>query len=312
MAVIREESVLDSTYRNKKLHFVLWKDDTVEPKAVVQLSHGMCEYVKRYDEMAVAMAEAGYVVCGNDHLGHGETAADSDELGFIADKDGFRYMVKDLRKVTEYIQKRFPGLPVVMYGHSMGSFLARKYAADYKDGIAAYVFSGTGGPNPASGVGLKLIDVISRFKGEHHRSNLMTKIAFGKYTEKYEDAKTGYEWVTSDPEKLEEYLHDPFCMYLFTLSAYRDLMSVLSEVSEDGWAGKLRKELPYLLVSGDMDPVGDYGKGVKTVYDRMKAAGCAKAECRLLAGIRHEPHNEKNRKDFYRETIAWIDRAIGA
>ena len=136
MAVIREESTLDSTYKNKKLHLVVWKDDAAAPKAVVQLSHGMCEYVKRYEEMAEAMVEAGYAVCGNDHLGHGETAADSEELGFIADKDGFRFMVKDLRKVTEYITDRFPGVPVILYGHSMGSFLARKYAADYQDGIA--------------------------------------------------------------------------------------------------------------------------------------------------------------------------------
>jgi alpha-beta hydrolase superfamily lysophospholipase len=310
VALVIEESRFDSTYADKKLHLVLWKDDEKAPKAIVQLSHGMCEYVKRYDELARALVEAGFVVCGNDHLGHGETASDSNELGFIADKDGYRYMVRDLRNITLYLRNLYPGLPLVLYGHSMGSFLARKYAADYKDGVDAYVFCGTGGPNPASSMGLKMINLLSKIKGEHHRSKLMTSIAFGSYTKRYENAKTGYEWVTSDPQKMDEYLHDPFCMYLFTLSAYRDLMSVLSEVSEVGWAKKLDKNLPYLLVSGDMDPVGDYGEGVRIVFERMKSAGCTKAECRILPNTRHEPHNEINRKDFYRDMIAWLDRAV--
>ena len=143
MAIVREESKFDSTYSGKKLHLVLWKDDSAAPKGIVQISHGMCEYILRYDELARALVEAGYVVCGNDHLGHGETAADGEELGFMADKDGYLYMVKDLRNVTNWAKKLYPGLPLVLYGHSMGSFLARLYASTYKDGVAAYVFSGT-------------------------------------------------------------------------------------------------------------------------------------------------------------------------
>jgi len=310
MAIICEESRFDSTYSDKKLHLVLWKDDTIAPKGIVQISHGMCEYVKRYEEFAEALVNAGYVVCGNDHLGHGESAADEDELGFMANKDGYLYMVKDLRNITNWVKEQYPGLPLVLYGHSMGSFLARLYASTYSDGVAAYVFSGTGGPNPASGVAIAMINVMSKFKGEHHRSQFLTKVAFGSYTSKIEDAKTGYEWVTKDPEKFDAYIHDKFCMYLFTLSGYRDLMKALGTVSQKDWAGKLNKDLPYLLVSGEEDPVGDYGKGVLIVYDRMLKAGCSKTECRLIPGMRHEPHNEINRKDFYRDTIAWIDSAI--
>ena len=232
MAIVREESKFDSTYSGKKLHLVLWKDDSAAPKGIVQISHGMCEYILRYDELASALVEAGYVVCGNDHLGHGETAADGEELGFMADKDGYLYMVKDLRNVTNWAKKLYPGLPLVLYGHSMGSFLARLYASTYKDGVAAYVFSGTGGPNPATGVAQTMINVISKFKGEHHRSPFLTKVAFGSYTAKIPDAKTGYEWVTKDPEKFDAYIHDPFCMYMFTLSGYRDLMKALGAVSE--------------------------------------------------------------------------------
>lgn len=311
MAVVREECLFDSTYSDKKLHLVLWKDDVAAPKGIVQISHGMCEYVLRYEEMAEALVAAGYVVCGNDHLGHGQTASNKEELGFMAENNGYRYMVKDLRKVSDWIKEQYPGIPLVLYGHSMGSFLARLYASTYKDGVAAYVFSGTGGPNPATGVAMALINLISKFKGEHYRSPFLTKMAFGSYTKQIPDAKTGYEWVTKDPEKFDAYVHDPFCMYLFTLSGYRDLMSALGAVSQKDWASKLNKELPYLLVSGQEDPVGDYGKGVQTVYDRMKAAGCSRAEIRLIPGMRHEPHNEVNRKEFYKDTIAWLDAAIG-
>ena len=311
MSVQKTDLTLPSSYREKPLHVVLWKDETVQPKAILQFSHGMCEYVERYAEFAENLVENGYVVCGNDHLGHGETAENADELGFMADKDGYLYMVKDLRSVTEWIKGLYPGLPLVLYGHSMGSFLARLYASTYSDGVDAYVFSGTGGPNPATSAGLKMINLLAKFKGERHRSAMMTKIAFGSYNKTYPDAKTGYEWVTSDPEKLGEYLKDPFCMYTFTLSGYRDLMSALSAVSEEGWSDKLQKDLPYLLVSGEDDPVGDYGKGVKTVYERMLASGCSRTECRLLAGLRHEPHNETTRKDFYRDTISWLNGALG-
>lgn len=310
MAIVREESRFESAYNKKQLHLVLWKDDTAPPKGIVQISHGMCEYILRYDELANALVEAGYVVCGNDHLGHGESAANDDELGFMADKDGYLYMVKDLRNVTQWVKELYPGLPLVLYGHSMGSFLARLYASTYKDGVAAYVFSGTGGPNPASGVAVGMIDVMSKFKGEHHRSNFLTKVAFGSYTAKIPDAKTGYEWVTKDPEKFDAYIHDKYCMYLFTLSGYRDLMKALGTVSQKDWAGKLNKDVPYLLVSGEEDPVGDYGKGVMTVYERMLEAGCSKVTVRLIPGMRHEPHNEVNRQQFYKDTIDWLDEAI--
>ena len=310
MAIVREESKFESTYNKKQLHLVLWKDDAASPKGIVQISHGMCEYILRYDELANALVEAGYVVCGNDHLGHGESAANDEELGFMADKDGYLYMVKDLRGVTEWVKGLYPGLPLVLYGHSMGSFLARLYASMYKDGVAAYVFSGTGGPNPASSVAVGMIDVMSKFKGEHHRSNFLTKVAFGSYTSRIKDAKTGFEWVTKDPEKFNAYIHDKFCMYQFTLSGYRDLMKALKTVSQKDWAGKLNKDIPYLLVSGEEDPVGDYGKGVLVVYDRMLKAGCSKTECKLIPGMRHEPHNEIHRDQFYKDTIAWLDKAI--
>ncbi len=311
MAVQMTEGRMPSCDGKNSLHTVKWCDPEKSVRGVIQISHGMCEYVKRYDEMARYLAAAGFVVAGNDHLGHGETAKNADDLGFIAEKDGYLLMVKDLRQVTDKLHEEYPGAPLLLYGHSMGSFLARQYAATYGDGVDAYVFSGTAGPNPAAGAGKAIISVISAFKGERHRSAFIGNMSFGKYCDRIADAPTGKEWVTSDPERLDAYTHDPFCMFDFTLSAYRDLMNTLSFVSDTAWAGKLNKDLPYLLVYGSEDPVGSYGEGVKTVYDRMKAAGCGKTDIKEYEGMRHEPHNEVGRQQFFADTLAWIENALG-
>ena len=304
----KKEWTIGSSYEEKPLHVVGWFPEN--PVGVVQISHGMCEYVERYTHLVDALTGAGYAVVGNDHLGHGKTAANKDELGYMAPQDGYLYMMKDLRKVTEWIQENCPGLPIVLYGHSMGSFIARMYASEYSDGISAYVFSGTGGPNPATGAGLIAIRALSRVKGDHFRSEAVTKMAFGAYLDHIKDAKTGYEWVTSDPEELEKYTNDPFCMYTFTLSGYYDLMSALDRVSHKYWPTHLVKELPYLLVSGVEDPVGAYGNGVKTVAERMEQAGCVDVTTWLIEGMRHEPHNEVHREAYFHQLLGWLKERV--
>ena len=311
MSVNRNTEQILSSDGKTMLHVVTWSDDSVPPKAVLQISHGMCEYMERYDDFASFLAGNGYIVCGNDHLGHGHTAASPDDLGFIAEKDGYRLMVQDLRKITELLGQRYPGLPLAMLGHSMGSFLARKYAADYSDGPSAYIFEGTDGSNPAGKAAEAIINAISFFRGERHRSPLITKVSFGTYNDRIPEHPTGSEWVTSDPVKLNEYVNDPLCMYIFTLSAYRDLTRCLDEVLEKDWAPKLRKDIPYLLASGEDDPVGDYGEGVRVVYDMMKNAGCGRTELRLYPGQRHELHNETQRETFYNDTLQWLNGALG-
>lgn len=311
MSIVRKEERMLSSDGKTELFLETWADDAVQPKAVLQISHGMCEYVGRYDEFAGYLAAHGYVVCGNDHLGHGHSVKSAEDLGYIAEKDGYKLMVKDLRKVTELLKDRYPGLPIAMLGHSMGSFLARKYAADYSDGPSAYIFEGTDGSNPAGKASEVIISAIQLFKGERHRSPLITKFSFGSYCSRIEDHPTGYEWVTSDPVKLREYVNDPLCMYSFTLSAYRDLTRCLDEVLDKNWAPKLRKDIPYLLASGADDPVGDYGEGVEKVFGMMKDAGCSLAEMKLYPGQRHELHNETEREKFYEDTLLWLDRALG-
>jgi alpha-beta hydrolase superfamily lysophospholipase len=234
-----------------------------------------------------------------------------DDLGFLAEKDGFRYLVKDLRTVTEMLHEQYPGLPLVLLGHSMGSFITRLYAAEYSDGVNAYIFEGTDGSNPQSAISLLLINTLSFFKGERYRSELIKNISFMGYLSRIEDHPTGSEWVTSDPQKLDEYVHDPYCAFTFTLSGYRDLVKCLDIVLKRSWADRLRNDLPYLLVSGEEDPVGDFGHGVKRVYEMMKDAGCDRTEMRLYPGQRHELHNETKRETFFRDILEWLDKTLG-
>ena len=312
MAVQYQRSSLLSTNGKTQLAVHLWQDETVAAKGIVQLSHGMCDYCRRYTELAEYLAAQGYIVCGNDHLGHGDSAPEAADRGYFAERDGYLIAVADLHALTKQLRQSYPQLPVVLFGHSMGSFFARVYAELYaKNGADGYVFCGTGGPNPAAGAGIAVINLLAKFKGERHRSRFVTDMAFGAYNKRYDSAPTGYEWVTGDAEKLAEYVADEYCMFTFTLSAYRDLMQALRRVSSRGWAKKINTQLPYLLTAGLDDPVGDYGKGVKTVYERMLKAGCKNTQLKLYSGIRHEPHNERGRTEFYQDIARWLDSAVG-
>ncbi len=283
----------------------------VTPKAILQISHGMCEYIGRYEDFAGYMARGGYVVCGNDHLGHGATSDGINGTdGFFAEKDGRKYVLKDLYQMNALARAAYPGLPVILLGHSMGSFFARLYAVLYPDTIAGLLLSGTGGPNPAAGVGLTLTDLIIKTKGAKYRSKLVNDLAFGQYLKRVSNPKTPYDWISRDGEIVEKYARDPKCTFLFTASAFYDLMSVLRSVNRPEWARSVRRDLPVALFAGDGDPVGDYGKGVRKVYDALCEAGVSDLTLKLYPGARHEILNETNRAEVYADMLAWCDAHI--
>lgn len=275
-----------------------------EIKGLFQLVHGMTEYIDRYDHLLSFLADNGYVAFGYDHLGHGKTAQNDDELGFIAHKDGWKYLVNDVVTFTKAVKKIYPELPVVLMGHSMGSFIARLVAENYQNEYEKFIFCGTGGPNPASGAGLLLVNIFKAVKGEKHKSNFIHNMAFGGYNKKF-DGDTPYEWLTNDREVISKYKNDKYCTFRFTVSAMGDLMRLLSLCNRNAWFKAVNATKPILLIAGDSDPVGNYGKGVKFVCDKLIKNG-KNAKIKLYENCRHEIHNDLCKNEMFDDILEFI------
>ena len=262
------------------------------PVGILHVLHGMTEHIARYDVFMREMAEAGYLVCGYDHLGHGNTANAPSELGFIAETGGHDLLLRDVKAFSDAVRAEYGGnLPYILMGHSMGSFIARlaaeKYVKPHK-----LIIMGTGGPNPIAGVGLALIGIIKACKGPRHISPFIDKMAFGGYNKKFDDGDSDPRaWLTKDGGVREKYANDPFCNYKFTVSAMGDLIRLTKNSNRSAWFKSLSEGLPILLVSGRDDPVGDFGKGVETVCAKLQKAGHP-VTCRLYDGYRHEILND--------------------
>lgn len=285
----------------------VWEPAGGAPRGVIQLSHGMQEYVRRYEAVADYFTAAGYVFGGNDHLGHGNTAKNADELGFTAKRGGAELLVEDLHAMTQKLKERYPGLPVILYGHSMGSFAARLYLTKYGTEIDGALISGTSGPGQPTGLALTLAHLSAALHGDHHRSKLLTGLAFGSYNKHFKEEHDPLSWLTRDKEVRAHYADDPLCSFLFTTGGYDTLFNLLSAVSRKDWAEKVPRSLPILLLSGDEDPVGQYGKGVKKVYDRLVESGHDRVTLKLYAGGRHEMHNEINRQEVLADILDFFN-----
>lgn len=258
------------------------------PKGLFHVVHGMTEYIGRYDYFMRAMAEAGYITFGYDHLGHGATAADESELGFFAHKGGWERLVDDVFLFGNEIKKAMDGenLPFILMGHSMGSFIVRLTAARYHH-YDKLIIMGTGGPNPAASAGVALSGLIKAFKGDHGYSSFIYSMAFGAYNKGFKQENDQYAWLSVSKENRDAYRADPLCTFLFTVSAMQDLIRLNKYCNDKSWFYSMDTKKPILLVSGAEDPVGENGTGVKKVYERLKAAG-TNVKMKLYDGYRHE------------------------
>lgn len=272
-------------------------------RAVLQISHGMCEYIERYEPFIEYMTVQGFAVCGNDHLGHGKGAR---HLGYFAEKNGREYLVSDLYRMTGLAKERWAGRPYFLLGHSMGSFVARQYTARYGQGLDGVVFMGTSGKNPLDWAGIALASVLGACKGKQARSRLIDKLAFGSYNKRIEKPAGADDWLSRDADIVRAYGKDPLCKFTFTIGAYCELFKLLRGVSGQGWAEKVPRALPILLISGEEDPVGQYGKGVRQVDGWLRQTGHEDVTLVLYPGARHEVLNETNRAQAYQDIAAWL------
>lgn len=278
------------------------------PRAVIQLSHGMCEYICRYEHVFEVLAAAGFAVCGNDHLGHGYTSPGS--YGFKAEKDGYLFVLEDLHTMSRLGHEKYPDIPYFLLGHSMGSFYGRWFAEKYPDSLDGLIVSGTGGPSPLMPVGKALASLLAKVKGPTYVSKFMVDISMGSYCNRIEDATSGNAWLSRDPEVWEKYSGDEMCNFSFSVSAYRDMLTAYVHVSKKAWAQNLRKDLPVYIYSGEFDPVGNYGKGVVAVHKLLQNAGIQDLQMKLYPDGRHEMHNEINKDEVFADLIAWLEQHI--
>ncbi|MEA4853728.1 MAG: alpha/beta fold hydrolase [Christensenella sp.] len=311
MAVKKQETAFASADGKSRVYACVWKDEAVEPRFLVQLCHGMCEYIDRYTEFAEYLCKYGAVVCGNDHLGHGKTKNLNKwgTYGYFAEKDGEKLIVEDMYRLTKIAKEHFPGIPFLLMGHSMGSMAARSYMTKHGDEAQGAVFMGTSGANPLTGLIRFLARVGIIFGRAKKPAKLLSQLAFSKYNDRYEEVRTKDDWLSRDPERVDKYEADAQCTFLFTDQAAYDFANLVDEVSGIQWAEKLPKAVPYFILSGAMDPVGNYGDGVEEVYGWMMKAGLENITFKLYEGARHELLNEINRDEVYADLRTWMETA---
>lgn len=278
----------------------LWEPSA--PRAVLQIAHGMSEHSARYEDFAVFLVSHGFAVCMNDHAGHGKSA---DIKGYFAKKDGWGCLLRDMNRLEKEMRARYPGLPVFLMGHSMGSFLARAYIARYH-GLAGCILSGTAGHNPGVFVGRAIAAVQKRIFGPKSQGRLLNKMAFGGYNKQIQNPINEFAWLSSVDEVPRNYAEDEFCGFPFTASGFSDLFAGLAEIGSKGWAYRVPLELPVYLFSGEEDPVGAYGKGPREVYKALRASGHRNVELKLYPGARHEVLNETCKAQAYEDTLRWL------
>lgn len=287
----------------------LWKPEG-EIKAILQIVHGMCEYMGRYDSFAKYLAENGVLVVGDDHLGHGNSA--NGDFGYFGEVDGWKHLIDDECLLAKKVQEDYPGIPYVLLGHSMGSFIARGVlATETAKTFNGAIVMGTAGTNNAIGAGLALTRGLRKVKGSKYQSKLITAMAFGSYNKKIPNAKTHSDWLSHDDSINYGHTVDPFCKFTFTLAGYEDMFNLLKYVNSEEWYTKLPTDLPILITCGWEDPVGNYGQGPAEVVEKLKEHGCEVAAL-FYEGMRHEVLNEIGKETVYEDMLAFImDSAEG-
>lgn len=303
-------AVIQSTFPSSngvnEVNYYIYQNETVSPRGIIQISHGMCEYFLRYDAFARYLADQGYIVCGNDHIGHGCSVRNPKELGYFSENNGWTYLVEDVHRLTKIMQSSYPKLPCLIMGHSMGSFIVRLYLDRYSEEVDAAILSGTGG-NPLAKAGITVSKMVKGLRGAEYRSELIKKMT-GLDGTKYDDPYSELDWLSRDHSVIDQYSADQKCNFTFTVSAYIDLFSMIQMTGENRWGKNIRRDLPIYLFSGKDDPVGGFGKEVKKVYQHLQQLGIQDVELKLYPKGRHEMLNEINRDEVYQDTLDWIGR----
>lgn len=306
--MIKKEHAFLSADGKTEIAYTLWIPDG-QPKAILQIAHGMVEFIDRYDRFASVLAEQGWLVVGNDHLGHGRSVVNEAALGYFARPHGEEVVITDMHTLRTRISADYPTLPYFLLGHSMGSFMTRAYIQEHGNGLAGAIIMGTGSqPAFLPYVARCLCGCIALFKGWKHRSAFIDSLAFSGNNKAFEPARTPRDWLTRDEAIVDAYNAHPWNNYRFTLNGFDGLFRAITKAQSKTRIAMIPKDLPLLVISGGSDPVGGTGAGVKQAYDALKAAGIRDVELKLYPEARHEILNEINRDEVDADILAWLGR----
>lgn len=298
-----------STDSKNNLNVIIWETEK-EPIGVLQIVHGMAEYIDRYDNFAKYMTEHGFNVIGHDHLGHGHSVSDERDYGFFAEENGDKIIIEDMHSVTQYAREKWEELPNFILGHSMGSFCLRQYLTKYSNDVFGAVIMGTGWiPSAAAFLGKTIATNTCKSKGSHTVNPLLIKLTLEPYNKPFAPARTNCDWLSRDEKQVDLYVNDKLCGFDFTAGAYKDFFTVLEKIAKNRQLIGMRKSLPILITSGSVDPVGGK-KACEKLNAQYKRCGIDDVTLKLWENDRHEILNELDKSDVYRYIYNWLKSKI--
>lgn len=291
------------------LNTVIWETEK-EPVGVLQIVHGMAEYIDRYDNFAKYMTEHGFNVIGHDHLGHGYSVSDERDYGFFAEENGDKIIIEDMHSVTQYAKEKWEELPNFILGHSMGSFCLRQYLTKYSNDVFGAIIMGTGWiPSAAALLGKTIATNTCKSKGSHTVNPLLIKLTLEPYNKPFAPARTNCDWLSRDEKQVDLYVNDKLCGFDFTAGAYKDFFTVLEKIAKNKQLIGMRKSLPILITSGSVDPVGGK-KACEKLNAQYKRCGIDDVTLKLWENDRHEILNELDKSDVYEYICTWLKSKI--
>ncbi|WP_208837061.1 alpha/beta hydrolase [Paenibacillus cellulositrophicus] len=307
---MREQTFTMTDPLGTQIHIYAWlPDEPAGVKAVLQITHGMCETAERYKRLAALLTRFRYAVYAHDQRGHGLTAGSVERLGHTG-KDGFRHMLQDIQQLGGIVRDRHPDIPHFLMGHSMGSFLVQRVMETDGGPYTGFILSGTNGPRSMLNAGKAVARLQGALQGESHRSILLNAMVFGSYNRSFSPTRTRFDWLSRDPKEVDKYIEDPYCGAICTTSFFYDFFSLLQDIQNPGSYDGIPRDKPVYLFSGELDPVGERGKGVRRLEDIYRSIGIKDVECRLYPNGRHEMLNEMNRDEVMTELLDWLERHV--
>lgn len=298
-----------SSHDGQKIFLRIW-NQVEKPIGIVQIIHGMAEHSARYEMFAHFLNKKGYIVYADDHRGHGHSLTEEEVLGYIGD-DGFQNIVKDEQLISELIKKKYPKLPLFIFAHSFGSFIGQEYIVQNSRKIDGIILSGSAKQNGLDAkMGRILATIQNAVLDNKKEAKLIDKLSFGIFNKKFKNQQPTASWLTRDTKVLEQYKKDELSGFVSSINFYYELFHAFKSLYQNKRLEKIEKDLPLLIISGDMDPVGKYGVAVQALYEQYKQLDLENVTLKLFEDARHELVNELNNQEVFSYINDWFSKVI--